>query len=224
MATLHQILGILSIGSDKPMAYIEKLKELFPKLHAAVVKITDTLKPKLHHMHHIIDHMEWLGKLVSCFVTERKHRQIKDAALHVFRYMEHTVLVDVVNQMCQQLQDGHDLFLKMFLINPRPCKLQPEIVSSTRAVLECGLVSKDDVLFFEDMLCGAASAFYMISGTLFVEVRVMPAVGPDISLREKSSPVLVFKECRQVVDACIWHPTETEHVVRVCVPVIFQIE
>ena len=181
MTTMHQILG------DKPMAYIEKLKKLFPKLHAAVLKITDTLKPKLHHMHHIIDHMEWLGKLVSCFVTERKHRQIKDAALHVFRYMEHTVLVDVVKQMCQQLPVHAGSSLKLCPLHLR-------------------------------------TGYYMISGTLFVEVRVMPAVGPDISLREKSSPVLIFKECRQVVDACIWHPTETEHVVRVCVPVIFQME
>ena len=71
---------------------------------------------------------------------------------------------------------------------------------------------------------GDLAAQRLISETLFVEVRVMPALGPDMSLRDKSSPVLVFRECRHVVDACIWHPTETEHVVRVCVPVIFQIE
>ena len=167
--------------------------------------------------------MEWLGKLISCFVTERKHRQIKDAALHVFRHMEHTVLVDVVNQMCQQVVDGHDLFEKMFLVNPRPCKLQPEIVSSARAVLECGLVAKKDLLFFEDGTCGEVSAFFIISDVVFVEIRVLPSVG-DVSLRDNSSTVSVFKECRHVVDAVIWHPTETENVLRACVPpvLIFQ--
>ena len=148
LETLHHILGILATGTDKPMEYLGTLKELFPKLHERFLKITDSLKPKLHHMHHIIDHMEWIGKLLSCFVTERKHRQVKDAALHVFRYMEHTVLVDVVNQMCQQLVDGHDLFSNMFLVNGRPCKLQPEVMSSPRAVLECGMVAAGDVLFF----------------------------------------------------------------------------
>ena len=221
--TLHSILGILATGTDKPMEYLGKLKELFPQLHEQVLKITDHLKPKLHHMHHIIDHMEYLQKLVSCFVTERKHRQIKDAALHVFRYMEHTVLVDVVNQMCHQVTEGHDLFSKMFLVTPRPCKLQPDVMSSHTAVLECGLVAKRDMLIFGDWVCGEVLAFFLISDIHFVEIRVFPAVDGDMSLRDTSSMECVFKECRYVVDACVWHATETEHIVRVCIPPILEL-
>jgi hypothetical protein len=225
---LHHILGVMATGTDKPWLYLDKLKEWLPKLHAEFTKITEHLKPKLHHMHHIIDHMEWFaslshdgrGKLLSCFVTERKHRQIKDAALHVFRYMEHTVLVDVVNQMCQQLVDGHDLFAKMFLVSGRPCKLQPEVVSSSSAVLECGLIKKGDILFFEDHICGHVLAFFVISGIYFVEIRELPALDGSAELRDATSTTTMFKECRFVVDACIWYAAETEGVVRVCVPPI----
>ena len=130
------------------------------------------------------------------------------------------MLVDVVNQMCQQLLDGHDLFSKMFLVNGRPCKLQPEVLSSSSAVLECGLIAKQDILFFEDNTCGQAIAFFLISDVYFVEVRVLPAVDGDAAMRDTSSTVTMFKECRHVVDACIWHPTEIDGVVRVCVPPI----
>ena len=33
METLHHILGIMAMGTDKPMLYFDKLQELLPKLH-----------------------------------------------------------------------------------------------------------------------------------------------------------------------------------------------
>ena len=171
-------------------------------------------------MHHIIDGMEWCGKLLSCFVTERKHRTVKNAALHVMRYIEHTVLIDVVNQMCEQMVGGHDLFEKMFLVQPKECKLQPDILTSKKAVLECGAVSHNDVIFFEDFACGRVQAFFDINNILFVEVGLMRQVGGDPSVRDDTSHDVVFRECAHVVDACIWHSTERPGVIKVCVPPI----
>ena len=34
------------------------------------------IKPKYHHVFHVIDHLRQTGRLLSCFVTERKHRTI----------------------------------------------------------------------------------------------------------------------------------------------------
>ena len=147
VSLVHHICGILFTGADKPMEHLETLKRLIPELHEKFVKEFTKYKPKLHHMQHIIDHMEWLGKLITCFVTERKHREVKDAALHVFRHIEHTVLIEVVNQHCEQIASGHDLFMPMFLVNPRECALQNEYLTSRRAVLLCGEVSNKDVVF-----------------------------------------------------------------------------
>ena len=163
---MHMVLGILSAGPEKPVKYVATLKVLIPKLHATFVRCWDKLKPKIHHMHHIIDGMEWCGKLLSCFVTERKHRTVKNAALHVMRYIEHTVLIDVVNQMCEQMVGGHDLFEKMFLVQPKECKLQPEVLTSKKAVLECGAVSHNDVIFSRISLA-AACKHSLISTTSF---------------------------------------------------------
>ena len=215
---LHYLCGILATGTDVPMQHIGTIRELMPRLHAKVVALGMRLKPKLHHMHHILDAMEWLGKCLSCFVTERKHRQVKDASLHVFRHMEHTVLTDVVNRMGEQIVSGHDLFERMLLVEPRECALQPDFLTSTRAVLQCGRVGKGDIIFFNDMSCGEVQAFFIISDVYFVEVQLMPAINNDVSLRDRTSTVGCFRECRLVVDSCIWHMTETAGVIRVCVP------
>ena len=216
---LYHICGILATGSDTPMKYVDVLYTLFERLHDRYVKLYTSIKPKLHHMHHILDAMRWLGKCLSCFVTERKHRTVKDLALYVFRNMEHTLIVDIVNQHCEQLLSGHDLFEAMFLVEPRECKLQPDILASKNAVLPCGPLRNEDVIFFENMACAVVKCFFIISDMYFVEVVELPCVDGDVSLRRfTTSGDTVFKECRFVVDSCIWHHTDDADLIRVCVP------
>ena len=76
---------------------------------------------KMHRIFHIPDGALWLGKLLSCFVTERKQTMVKRAALYTFRDIEHTVLADVVNTTFQQIIGGHDLYTDAFLVTPRDC-------------------------------------------------------------------------------------------------------
>ena len=94
--------------------------------------------------------------------------------------------------MCEQMVGGHDLFEKMILVQPRECKLQPEIMKSKKAVLECGAVSHNDVSFFEDFACGRVQAFFDINNILFVEVGLMRQVGGDqrlgVAAAEGSKP------------------------------------
>ena len=88
---LYMILGTLASGPYETPKHCD-LRRNMSCLHTLHAQLSDDFKPKLHHMHHIIDGMEWLGKLLSCFVCEREHRHVKDSALHVFRHLEHTVL------------------------------------------------------------------------------------------------------------------------------------
>ena len=135
--------------------------------------------------------------------------------------MEHTVVVDIVNQHCEQMLSGHDLFEATFLVEPRECKLQPNILASHRAVLPCGPVRNEDIIFFEDMVCAVVKGFFIISEIYFVEVVELPSVSGDISLRRFTNSIdndTIFKECRFVVDSCIWHYTCEADVIKVCVP------
>ena len=216
---LHLLCGILSTGPDEPMKHRTTLISLISRLHTLFVSLGFHLKPKLHHMHHIIDHMDWLGKLLACFVTERKHRDVKDAALHVMRYMEHTVLNDVVNKHCQQIVAGHDLFEKMCLVNARP-NADGTVLCAKAAIVVCGKITKGDIIFLADKTCGRAEGFNLISGVFFVEVGFLPCIDGDISLRGAVSDRSSFVECADIVDSCIWHSTSRPGVLRVCVPPI----
>ena len=117
---------------------------------------------------------------------------------------------------------GARLVCKVGPCEPRECRLQPELLTSSRAVLHCGPVQKGDIIFFTDMSCGVVQAFFYISWAevYFVEVNLLPAVNNDASLRDARSNESCFKESRFVVDSCIWHSTENAGIVRVCVPPI----
>ena len=78
----HIILGVLSTGPAEAPHHTDKLRLLIVEPHTLFARLSTSLKPKLHQFHHIIDGIEWLGKSLSCFVTERKHRIVKDSALH----------------------------------------------------------------------------------------------------------------------------------------------
>ena len=221
---LHIVCGILATGADAPMKHLATLRVLIPRLHAAYVELGFRCKPKIHHMHHILDTMEWLGKCISCFVTERKHREVKDASIHVYRHMEQTVLADVVNKHCQQIISGKDLFSRIILVEPRRCKNQDQYLTARRAVLDCGTVQRGDVVFFNDKTCGLVQAFFVISEVEFVEFFPMPMVNGDPSLRDKTQTESCFKDCREVIDSCTWHHTEQPGIVAVCLPVILFFE
>ena len=116
---LWHIIGILRMGPEDSMKLCDTLLTLMSDYLEACTNLYGAyVKPKAHHMFHIVDGMLWLGRLLSCFVTERKHREIKAASLHVFRHLEHTVLRDVINKSMEQILDGHDLYTKEFLVNP----------------------------------------------------------------------------------------------------------
>ena len=80
--TLYHIIGILRMGPEDAMRHTETLRILMQTYVEAIVALYGSyVKPKIHHMFHIVDAMEWTGKLLCCFVTERKHREIKAAAI-----------------------------------------------------------------------------------------------------------------------------------------------
>ena len=164
--TLWYIIGLLQSGPDRSVQFKDKLSELFQLHHAQFVRLYTGLKPKLHHMHHLIEHMEWVGKLISCFATERKHRVIKDIPLHVFQNLEHTVIHDVVNQQIEQMIHGVDIFEEMFLVSPHTINGDDGTVaqSSTKAVLPCGMVRAGNIVMFRDSSCGRVLKFWEMHG------------------------------------------------------------
>ena len=162
-------------------------------------------------------------------MTERKHKAIKYIAFHVFGYMEHIVITDIVNQYCEQVLTGHDLFEEEFLVEPRKLAWNKAVLFSNKAVLLCGMVQKGDIVFFGSGVCTLVRRFWAISEVQFVEVVELPMVHGDISVRcfsadaEKQDAPSRFEENRFVIDSCIWHNTEIEGIIRVCVPILLDL-
>ncbi len=116
---LHIIIGLFRLGAEGAVRHADQLRARIAHFHALFANVWPVYaRPKLHHLHHVLDGMAFIGKLLSCFVTERKHRETKMRALHVFRHMEHTVVRDMVHSQCEQFKDGIDLFRDMFLVRP----------------------------------------------------------------------------------------------------------
>jgi hypothetical protein len=105
---LNETLLILALGTDAAIPHIPLLRRVLEEFADLFVEILpySQIKPKFHHLLHIPDQMAFLQKCLSCFVCERKHRATKRAALSVFRYIDGTVLKDLINKQCETFRDG----------------------------------------------------------------------------------------------------------------------
>ena len=209
---LRDIIGILSLGADDAVPHVGKLRE-YLHLHAKLFRKLYPLaaKPKFHHLLHLVDNIEFLGKLLSCFVTERKHRQSKKSALHVFRHMEHTVLADMVNKFCGAMTSGK-LFRRMALIDPRPQYLPHsvglQLMRATAALLPCGQIAAGDIVYLTNHVVGRVAGFWGEDGdpdNITVEIHAFARESADCPniVRERSAST-IYEVAESIIDACVW--------------------
>jgi hypothetical protein len=159
---LTTIVMICSLGPELAMIYIDVLKELI-EAHARlyVALYPNAPRPKFHHLFHIVDGMKYLGKLLSCFVTERKHRATKRCALFVFRHIDNTVVKHMLNKQCDALASQHSLFLSKFLVQPKVVTFMGvEFLHSTSALMHCGIVFTNDLVWTSCGSVGSVIGFW----------------------------------------------------------------
>ena len=157
---LEQLVKLFSLGAHTSARYVQDIDRII-KEHASLYKecYPDAIKPKWHHLFHVVDHVANLGCLLSCFVTERKHRVMKATANHAFRHYETTLTHEILNRMVDRAVNSESIYLPEYLIDPRALdgtsirkrcadlQLQPEAVyKASKAVLRCGQISVGDVI------------------------------------------------------------------------------
>ena len=160
---LVDIVGLLTSGADYAVQHMDLLATLIKEHHDLYKELYPecAIKPKWHHMIHLPSLYKRLNKVISCFVTERKHKAVKGAALFVFRHLEHTVLASVINEQCEQVKAGHSLFLKEFLMHPSDIDvLGVRLKRSSRALLECGMLACGDVVYILGGVLGRLECFW----------------------------------------------------------------
>ena len=165
--------------------------------------------------------MLWLGKLLSCFVTERKHKEVKSAAVHIFRHIEHTVLTDLVNKTFEQLSRGDDIYMQSFLVRPRCVRVaDSNLRRSNVAVLRLGRVSAGDVTMNSNGDVGMVTAMWQgipASSTIYAEVEEYPTINDDLRFRSVTRSTQQFWDASTLIDTIIW-VEESPGIIRIAIP------
>ena len=220
---LHHMLGLFKLGAEGAIAHVDRIEQIIVEHHRLFQELHgEYVKPKLHHVQHIVQHMRYLGRLLSCFVTERKHRIAKDSALHVFRHFEHTVLAGVLNKQCEQIQNNDDIFKPVHFHRPGVLTVQGlRLHRSSTLVCHCGIVTADDLVFFKCGTAGKVAAFWCMDlsevDDAIVEVHVFPCVENNPSIRLTSPWTLQFLKLGALVDTCIY-AQEADNRIRLVIP------
>ena len=153
-ALLVDIMGLLSAGLEMTDALCDQLADLIRRHHEMYVRIYGGrgVKPKWRQLLHLPEQFRRLRKAISCFAAERKHRAAKRSAIFVFRHLEHTTLASMLQEQCEQIKDGHSLFQRSFLVqDAAPMELPGvKLTRAVEAVLVCGHIHADDVVFTSD--------------------------------------------------------------------------
>ena len=213
----HIYVGVLSTGPDEAPKYVEQLRRIQTEFHELFAMLSTSFKAKLHQMYHILDGIEWLGKALSCFVTERKHRVVKAASLHVFRHIEHTVLADVLHKQCSQFAEGVDLFKERILYRPSPLTGVEGLLRSAAAVLPCGMLHRGDIVWLRDCRCGRILNFFEFDESIFVHVAILANIDAEPSRLDETRQSREFVDSRSVVDSCTWY-YESRIEIKVVIP------
>ena len=169
---LDKLLKLFCLGSEAAAKYKELIRTTISR-HAALFAelYPDVRKPKFHHVFHIVDHIENMGRLLSCFVCERKHRQIKHVANHLFRHFETALTTDILNLIVDRYSNRQGMFAPEHLVKPTEIDakmlhnvgLREALQTSFRADLKCGAICKGDMVMLADRSIAEVLAFAAIA-------------------------------------------------------------
>ena len=220
---VEELLSLLSVGADSALPHVQRIRKLIYE-HGVLFKqlYPDQIRPKFHHLYHIPENIVFLQKLISCFVLERKHISTKDAVRHVYRFVDHAVIMNIVNRLCTAASSDDDLlFCKQYLIDPVPHVLTVgNFLSSATARLPCGTVFANDLVFLTDRSVGYIKHFFSShDGTFLAQIEVLTKVTPELWQTVVAS--IVFASTDDIVSAVMWCRHSANHI-RVVVPVLYR--
>ena len=215
---LARIIEILSKGPCESMKHLPLLRESIVDHHVLFAKLyPGNLRPKLHHALHIPENMAFVGKLLSCFPTERKHRSTKQKALHVFRHYESTVLKDLVHEQFQRILQEVK-FAPEYMIKASAVD-DSGLSRATAAKLLCGEVHAGDLVLFHDGRAAWVDAFWEANSTILCQTRLLMADTAPSSFVAPNGEETFFAPVSLVRSALPWAAKDAG-VYRVCLPLV----
>ena len=207
---LDRIIKLFGLGAERAVQHIDAIERALAD-HAALYAAlyADVIKPKYHYIFHVMDHMRQTGRLLSCFVTERKHRTSKAIANHVFRNFEKTLAIDLVTLMYDRVFNRPELFEPEHLVSAKQVTSGGvQATAAPSAMLLCGSVSKEDIIMMSDKTVGIVDGFYAITNeidaSIVCVVRPLDHVASN-RWRASNRPAVAVPSA-DVLEALAWYP------------------
>lgn len=214
---LAVIVQILSLGPSESLEHLDVLQSSVVEHHALFARLyPGVIKPKLHHLLHVPEDMRRLGKLLSCFPTERKHRDTKQAALHIFRNFEGTLMQDLALQQVKSIVEGAS-FEPAFLIDALTAG-DERLLRATSCRLPCGEVRVGDIVHLRRGGAAMIDMCWQRDSEIVIQTRALPPVGRH-SFRAMPGGLASFIAPSDVKSAAIW-AQDGPDLVRVLAPLV----
>ena len=210
LALLEKITSFLTctiaVTDAKRLELDKLLREhmaIFVELYRVHVKI------KFHHTGHLARDLWRMGSTLSCFPLERKHRDLKEIILYVFRSVELTSAKDFVNHAVQNLIEGRFRLEEYWLENDVDVNVRGHDFNvSWHAHTPIGEIRRDDVVVAregDDVFVGAVNRFFERGGDITVDINQFendrPRVWTDWIT---DSPQRAFFHISSIVSVVAW--------------------
>ena len=194
--SLVRILQICSFAPRKAAQVSAELKASIVDHHTRYrVLYPEYIKPKFHMLLHCHENVDYLGMLLSCFVTERKHRSVKRAAVWTFANFETTLVVDVLQRDIEYLRGGN-AFARESLINPVDCH---GLTTATEAQLPGGAVHRGDLVACRGHRVIELDRFWQGKEGIVAQGRSLLVVNPACPTVWRRSEDIVFVPSEEVI-------------------------
>lgn len=217
---LDKLLKLFKLGPRSAAARLADIEitiqqhgDLFVQLYK------DVVKPKFHYLYHIPDHIRSIGKLLSCFATERRHRTAKTPAAYIFNHFESTL---TKTQLCRIVGNlSATSFVPTYLLNrcdlpAHAAQCLQEILPglsgpcsfSASARLLCGTVHRGDVVMLTNKRVGDVMKFF--DCTVDGVRSIWLLVGIRFRINDQRHSIGTdFVQCvsaSDVIDTLVWAP------------------
>jgi hypothetical protein len=209
LVLLNLLAGALSLGPERAMAHILYIDELISSWGVAYERLYPgcAVKPKFHHIViHLARDALRIGKLLSCFVTERKHRATKRSALYTFRGIDNAVCKDMLNKQIYAMRTRSSmLFCRAYLSKHTDVVFNGiRFATSKHAVLPTGGLHEKDVVYLCDDRVGIVRKFWYnySSDAIVVVMQLLRRVDENIFDTSYNSEIVV--DACMVADATMW--------------------
>jgi len=206
---LHEIITLLRLGGNfqKLDHAIREHARLFKKLYDE-----DDMKPKFHHLLHLATDLQRLGRVVQCFVTERKHLDIRRLIANNYHSIESSLVCSYYNDMLHNYMDHNEFFLPQYLVDPQTVD-GSEHEFSTVATLPCGTIQSCDIVVLVGRSVAEIMDFWMHvqSGTTAARVKKYTAVHGDNTLwKMQLTPSFISVD--DIVEAIPYYVPYLQHI------------